>query len=52
MRSFPNIEKLAGKEHYTGYSGGMVWRVPRGVQGAGGRQSRSLSLAHYPRSQR
>jgi hypothetical protein len=29
---FPNIEKLAGKKHYTGYSDG-VWRIEKGGRG-------------------
>ena len=27
MKSFHNIEKLAGKTHYTGYAGGAIFRI-------------------------
>ena len=27
MKSFHNIEKLAGKPHYTGYAGGAIFRI-------------------------
>jgi len=27
MKNLPNIEKLPGKKHYTGYGGGKVWRI-------------------------
>jgi predicted DNA-binding transcriptional regulator AlpA len=27
MKSYPNIEKLPGRAHYTGYAGGTIWRI-------------------------